>query len=415
MPSVFISYNRKDKPFAKKLEDGLAAEGVDVWLDENRLKVGDSIIEKISQAIHTSDYIVAVLSKSSVNSRWVQKELLWAVTKEQALGTTIVLPVIVEECEIPSFLKEKHYIEFVDGKFTKSLNTLLEKLFSSDTQEICEYCKNHVPLVLDRCPHCARSAPAPNLRAARVPIERETLDIRYEAAMKDASARGCERIVREFESSLTESKAVVTRSMSELMRLVSGGELYASYYRLIDSGGQESTWNRLREVVDAILFPGYQRQIRFGVLSQNGMGLLNYGECSLVLRNNLIAHRTSFFEENSLLFTEHHKIRMSRAPSPPPGYRATWNDRAKLAVAKLAHRITTETTPDDFQRLLLTNGKNPDEDDFIEAHIWGSLTILAVERVIVSRPTKHTSEKVMLRALTHKLNRVGIEVVFTDS
>jgi hypothetical protein len=326
----------------------------------------------------------------------------------------LVLPVIIEECEIPSFLKDRLYIKFIEpNKFTESFNGLLEKLFSSDTQEICEYCKNHLPLVLDRCPHCARSAPAPNVRAARVPLERETLDIRYEDAINDATARGCEKIIRKFESSLTESKAIIVLSKNQLMHLVSESKLY-SYYRLINSG-EGMKGDALRAMTDSVLFSGYEQHIRFATLSLDGIGLSNYGECSLVLRDDLIAHRTSFFEENSAQFMKHHKIRMTDVNPLPSGYRATWKDRGKLCIAKLAGRISTDTTSDDFPHLLLQNGATADEDDFIEAHIWGSLTILAVERVIFSsRSAKGRSETTLLRALNKKLNSIGIEVVISN-
>lgn len=45
---AFISHSAKDKPFVRKLAADLVANGVKVWLDEQRILVGDSIPEKIA-------------------------------------------------------------------------------------------------------------------------------------------------------------------------------------------------------------------------------------------------------------------------------------------------------------------------------------------------------------------------------
>jgi hypothetical protein len=410
MLKVFIAYSRKDREFAEKLEKNLSQEGVDVWLDKKKLLVGDSIIEKIETAINKSDYIIAVLSNVSVRSNWVKKELYWAIMKEQELDAKLVLPVKIEECDIPGFLKDKHYTDFSDpNNFIEPFYGLLDRLSITGIQDRCEHCKHNITLLLDRCPHCARSASPPNVRTARVPIERETLAVRYEAAMEDAAARGCEKIVRHFESAITSSKVIITSSVNEVARLaISESELYAHYISGVI--GENFNPGDKTTSVDDLLFPGYKDQIRYATLSLSGIGLVNYGDLSLVLRDDLIAHRTSFFEENSVLFLENHKTILMANGSLPPGYRASWKDRGKLCVAKLARRITVSTQTSDFQNLLLQNGKIPSEDDFIEAHIWGSLTIRAVERVIISPRLKRRSRSLILKAFREKLKQVDVDL-----
>lgn len=114
MQSIFLSHSWKDKFFARKLAEELEEVGIKVWIDEAELKVGDSLIHKISEAIEKTDYIVAILSHSSVSSSWVQKELALAMTKEIAGKKVTVLPILIEKCEIPDFLKDKVYADFTD-------------------------------------------------------------------------------------------------------------------------------------------------------------------------------------------------------------------------------------------------------------------------------------------------------------
>ena len=63
------------------------------------------------------------------------------------------------------------------------------------------------------------------------------------------------------------------------------------------------SWNRLRAIADTILF-GEQnkRRIRFAALSLDGVGLENYGDCSMTLKDSIIAHRATVFDENSVIF-----------------------------------------------------------------------------------------------------------------
>ncbi len=79
---AFISHSSVDKPFVRQLAADLVAAGVNVWIDEQRIAVGDSIPEKVAQGVAESDFFLVVLSKNSVQSPWVTKELNHALVKE---------------------------------------------------------------------------------------------------------------------------------------------------------------------------------------------------------------------------------------------------------------------------------------------------------------------------------------------
>ena len=73
------------------------------------MRIGDSLIEKISAAIHDTDFVAAVISQHSVKSTWVKKELSLAMTKEINGKRVVVLPLLVEKCDLPFFLSDKLY------------------------------------------------------------------------------------------------------------------------------------------------------------------------------------------------------------------------------------------------------------------------------------------------------------------
>jgi hypothetical protein len=240
---------------------------------------------------------------------------------------------------------------------------------------------------MTRCPHCARPGLFPNVDLAKVDEEREALDRRYDAAEEDADRRGCRAIVKDFEDRTSRSQAVIARDIAETLRLASGTKnVYATYHQLKQAEfriPEGSKWDKLRSLTDQALFGDYMDEVRFAALSLDGLGLLGYGECSWVLREDMIAHRTSVFEENSVMFMEHIDVRLSHADELPPGHRAPWNDRAKLCVAKPAKKIHPNTKPDDFPKLLLLQGPAPEEDDFVEVHVGGPMTVLTLERVVL--------------------------------
>lgn len=129
MSSIFLSHNHKDKPFAKLLTAELLARGFHVWLDEAEIRVGDSLISKISSAIQECNYLGVVLSPNSVNSDWVHREVNIALTEEIKGKRVKVLPLLYEPCDIPGFLLEKLYADFT-GNFSDGLKELIGRLES---------------------------------------------------------------------------------------------------------------------------------------------------------------------------------------------------------------------------------------------------------------------------------------------
>ena len=85
---------------------------MEAWLDEMELHIGESLINRISEAIKMTDFFAIFLSQCSVNSSWVQKELGLAITSEIKGKTITVLPFLLEDCEVPFYLSDKLYADF---------------------------------------------------------------------------------------------------------------------------------------------------------------------------------------------------------------------------------------------------------------------------------------------------------------
>lgn len=125
MNSVFISYSSKDRNLASKLATDLKSRGLNVWYDQWELKVGDSLISRIGAGIRVQDYLIVILSKASVKSPWVMKELSAGLIRELEEKRVVVLPLVIEDCDIPPLLSDKIYADFREN-YSSGLNRLLD-------------------------------------------------------------------------------------------------------------------------------------------------------------------------------------------------------------------------------------------------------------------------------------------------
>lgn len=125
---VFISYSHKDKKFVNSLSSDLEKAGTSVWLDEKKIKVGDLISKKIEDGISKCDFFCLVISKHSVNSKWVEREYRTALNMQLSPGTTPkILPLLIEEVELPLLLREIKYADF-SATYKSGLNDLLNAI-----------------------------------------------------------------------------------------------------------------------------------------------------------------------------------------------------------------------------------------------------------------------------------------------
>jgi len=114
-PKIFISYSNRDKDFVRGLVSRLERDSIETWFDEVEIKIGESIHQKINEGLKQSDFFAIVLSKASVESRWVQEELSSASSMEKYSKSGIfVLPILMEKCEVPPLLLDRRYANFKD-------------------------------------------------------------------------------------------------------------------------------------------------------------------------------------------------------------------------------------------------------------------------------------------------------------
>lgn len=91
---VFICHAGEDKSeVASPLADALRRRNLTVWLDEQELRIGDSLLAKIDEGLTSSTFGVVIVSPSFFGKSWPRRELEILTTRELSGDDVVVLPV----------------------------------------------------------------------------------------------------------------------------------------------------------------------------------------------------------------------------------------------------------------------------------------------------------------------------------
>jgi len=105
-PSVFIAYTDANREMAKKLLKDLSETHINTFTWENSINIGDNIPEKINTLLNQSNYFIFLISKDTIKSEYLDKELKYAISQNKK-----ILPVLVtENAEIPKEIKDIKYV-----------------------------------------------------------------------------------------------------------------------------------------------------------------------------------------------------------------------------------------------------------------------------------------------------------------
>jgi TIR domain/SIR2-like domain len=124
---IFISHSHRDKEAVDLIAENLASAGHSIWIDRQQLQPGDSISSKIQEGLERADAIIFVISSNALRSEWVQREFVTVVLQQISKQQQRIIPIRLDECEVPSYLADRLYIDFASD-FSGGLRTLLTAL-----------------------------------------------------------------------------------------------------------------------------------------------------------------------------------------------------------------------------------------------------------------------------------------------
>ncbi|MCZ2288479.1 MAG: TIR domain-containing protein [Anaerolineales bacterium] len=132
--SIFLAHATQDKPVVRELRDRLKAEEwIDPWLDEDKLSPGQFWTAVIEDALDTSGAVIIFLSTNSVQKEgFIQRELsyAWELSLEKPLGEIFLIPVRLDDCEIPRRLRSRQWVDYFGTDKEDTYKKLLRSLKS---------------------------------------------------------------------------------------------------------------------------------------------------------------------------------------------------------------------------------------------------------------------------------------------
>lgn len=124
----FISYSSIDAYVANQISIALQKSGFNTWLDQKDIVIGQPIVDRLGKGISDeSDYVIILISQNSLVSEWCKLELAMAYQKELEQKRIVLLPVLIDESDIPIELRTKKYY-LLDTDSDESLDSMVEEI-----------------------------------------------------------------------------------------------------------------------------------------------------------------------------------------------------------------------------------------------------------------------------------------------
>lgn len=127
---VFLCHASQDRPIVHELHRKLRISRFRPWMDVEDILPGQDWNLAIRRALRESDAVVVCLSKAALTKAgYVQREIAFALDllAEQPEGSIFLIPLKLEECEIPERLKHLQFARFYDDKGFGRLVAALEE------------------------------------------------------------------------------------------------------------------------------------------------------------------------------------------------------------------------------------------------------------------------------------------------
>jgi hypothetical protein len=128
---VFVCHASENETTVKELVDQLKADGFDPWFYTDKILPGMDWDLENQKAMRESDAVIVCFSKIAVEKEgYIQKEIKYAVEiqKEKPEGTIFLIPVQLDECNIPYSLRNVQWGKYFElGGYTKIVQSLNQR------------------------------------------------------------------------------------------------------------------------------------------------------------------------------------------------------------------------------------------------------------------------------------------------
>lgn len=139
---VFISHSSHDDSFVKELRQNLQFQGLEIWVDSQKLRGGDKLEPQIKKAIEEASAFILVFSLNTINSAWVRHEVNHALKVQKKKEKYPVIPLMLEGVKpaaLGSFFKKEPVgikIKTGPGGIAEAMGQILAALGEREPEDI---------------------------------------------------------------------------------------------------------------------------------------------------------------------------------------------------------------------------------------------------------------------------------------
>jgi hypothetical protein len=94
---IFLSHAHEDHALTLRLAETLHRHGLRAWYSERHIPGARQWLDEIGAALDRCDWFVVLLTPSSVRSKWVKRELTYALNQDRYEDR--IVPLLVETCD----------------------------------------------------------------------------------------------------------------------------------------------------------------------------------------------------------------------------------------------------------------------------------------------------------------------------
>ncbi len=110
--NVFLSYRSVNRAWVLNLYDVLCQQGHAVFIDQCALKAGDELIDRLEEALETSQSGVLIYSQATADSAWVKKEYQTLERLATDKPGFQFVPVRLDNSKLPLFAASRIFLDF---------------------------------------------------------------------------------------------------------------------------------------------------------------------------------------------------------------------------------------------------------------------------------------------------------------
>lgn len=125
---VFLSHNRQEKPWVRRLYQFLVQNGLAVFFDEVSVPPGADFVATIEGAVSVSKNVALILSPGSLESRWVAMETQLALMGAVGRGVQSVVPILLDEVDLSKVRPVLQSLNWIDLRDATTRESKLRRL-----------------------------------------------------------------------------------------------------------------------------------------------------------------------------------------------------------------------------------------------------------------------------------------------